>query len=87
MTNSDVVLKAGIQRVGLEFLKPCDKTSSKIVRIPALTTLQALEFGDIEQMADKAALFKSVSSEPLQQRSSTKSGEDMWSNLSAASSA
>ena len=51
-------LKAGTQKVVLESLKQYDKLLSNTA--PGSCLLQALEFGEIKQMADKAGLFKSV---------------------------
>ena len=58
--SSAVELKVGIQRAGL------GSSKRLIFQDPSLDIstydyfLQALEFGEIKQMADKAGLFKSV---------------------------
>ena len=59
--SSDAVLKAGIPRVDLEFSKRYGKSTHRCFEGACpLTTSQALEFGEIQEMADKAGLFKSV---------------------------
>ena len=58
--NSDAGLKDGIQKVVLEFLKQYDELSSSRNVGSSLCFDQALEYGEVKQMADKAALFKSV---------------------------
>ena len=57
--NSGAGLKAGIQKVALAYLKQYGKLSIQN-KNRAHGTYQALEFGEIRQMADKAGLFKSV---------------------------
>jgi len=59
--SSGAISKAGIPRVGLGFSKRygylahhCSKGDLR------LQIWQALEFGEIQQMADRAGLFKSV---------------------------
>ena len=58
--SSDAGLKDGIQKVVLEFLKQYDELSNSSNIGSSSCFDQALEYGEVKQMADKAALFKSV---------------------------
>ncbi len=57
VNNLDVVSKVGTLKVGLGFLKRYSRSIIQDWWIQA-HEWQALEFGEIKQMADKAGLFK-----------------------------
>ena len=55
--NSGVILRDGILRVDRVYLKLC-VFSNYLEASPLTDNIQALQFGEIKEMADRAGLFK-----------------------------